>query len=213
MESGENVAAVQIPTDKLIADRAKIEKLKASTEDVEKEAIRQLRRSLELSASFYEKLAALSAASIALAVSVGVALLGKAMPHSAFLHSNFNWLVAVASFLWFSLVCSFGHNALFIKAARLESEGASEWSKWIGLLNASTMQSLTGARESEIAQTLNTHISGTLHDRIQKTAMNKHRTEQSILRARVLGSVAISTFLIAYTLVFVCIIRIWWITR
>jgi hypothetical protein len=213
MEGEEEVAKVQTTTDKVIADRAKIEKLKASTEDVETEASQQLRRSLELSASFHEKLAALNAGSIALAVSVGVALLGKAAPHSAFLHSNLNWLVAVAFFLWFSLICAFGHNALFIKVARLESERAAEWSKWIGLINASTMQSITGTRDSEIAQTLNTLISDTLHDRIQKAAMNKHRTEQTILRARVLGYVSVNTFLLAYTLVFVCIIRIWWITR
>jgi hypothetical protein len=151
MEGEEEVAKVQTTTDKVIADRAKIEKLKASTEDVETEASQQLRRSLELSASFHEKLAALNAGSIALAVSVGVALLGKAAPHSAFLHSNLNWLVAVAFFLWFSLICEFGHNALFIKVARLESERAAEWSKWIGLINASTMQSITGTRDSEIA--------------------------------------------------------------
>ena len=148
-----------------------------------------------------------------MAVSVGAALLGKAAPHSPFLHSNLNWLVAVAFFLWLSLICAIGHNALFIKVARLESERAEEWSKWIGLINASTMQSITGTGDSEIAQTLVTHISDTLHDRIQKAAMNQHRTEQTILRALVLGYGAVGTFLIAYTLVFVCIIRIWWITR
>jgi hypothetical protein len=212
MEDEEKVATVQTTTDKVIADRAKIEKLKAATEDVVTEASQQLRRSLELSASFYEKLAALNAGSIALAVSVGLALFGKAAPHSAFLHSNLNWLVAVAFFLWFSLICAFGHNTLFIKVARLESARAAEWSKWVGLINASAMQSITRTGESEIAQTLNTHICDTLHDRIQKAAMNQHRTEQTILRAGVLGYVAVGTFLIAYTLVFVCIIRIWWIT-
>jgi hypothetical protein len=203
----------QAKIDKVIADRAKIEKLKASTEEVKTEANLELRRSLELRASFYEKLAALNAGSIAVAVSVGVALLGNAAPHSAFLHSNLNWLVAVAFFLWFSLICAIGHNALFIKVARLEAEKAEEWSKWIALINASTMQSITGPGDSEIAQTLVTHIGDTLHDRIQKAAMNQHRTEQTILRAMVLGFGGIGAFLIAYTLVFACIIRIWWITR
>ena len=99
MEDEEKVATVQTTIDKVIADRAKIEKLKASTEEVKAEANLELRRSLELRASFYEKLAALNAGSIAVAVSVGVALLGKAAPHSAFLHSNLNWLVAVGFFL------------------------------------------------------------------------------------------------------------------
>jgi hypothetical protein len=201
----------QAKVDKVIADQAKIEKLKGSTEDVKAKASQELRRSLELSASFYEKLAALNAGSIAVAVSVGVALFGKTAPHSALTHSNLTWLVAIAFFLWFSLICAIGHNALFIKIARLESERAKEWSRWIGLINASTMQSITGTGNSETAQMLSAHISDTLHDRIQKAAMNQHRTEQTILRAMLLGYGAVSTFLTAYTLVFACLIRIWWI--
>lgn len=213
MEDTEKVTTDQAKIDKVIADRAKIEKLKASTGKVKAEANRELRRSLELRASFYDKLAALNAGSIAVAVSVGVALLGKAAPHSAFLHSNLTWLVAIAFFLWFSLICSIGHNALFIKVARLEAEKAKEWSKWIGLINASTMQSITGTGDSKIAQTLDTLIGDTFHDRIQKAAMNQHRTEQAILRAMILGFGAVGAFLIAYSLVFACIIRIWWISR
>jgi hypothetical protein len=212
MEDKKTVTTDQAKIDKVIADRAKIEKLKASTDGVKAEANRELRRNLELRASFYDKLAALNAGSIAVAVSVGVALLGKAAPHSAFLHSNLNWLVAIAFFLWFSLICAIGHNALFIKVARLEAEKAEEWSKWIGLINASTMQSITGTGDSEIVQTLVTQIGDTLHDRIQKAAMNQHRTEQTILRAMILGFGAVGAFLIAYTLVFACIIRIWWIS-
>jgi hypothetical protein len=213
MEDEKKVTTDHANIDKVIANRAKIEKLKASTEDVKVEARQELRRSLELSASFYEKLAALNAGSIAVAVSVGAALFGKAAPHSPLLHSNLNWLVAVAFFLWFSLISAIGHNAQFIKVARLESERADEWSKWIGLINASTMQSITGTGDSETARTLVTLIGDTLHDRSQKAAMNQHRTEQTILRAKVLGFGAVGTFLIAYTLVFACIIRIWWITR
>ena len=209
MEDDKKVATDQAKIDKVIADRAKIEELKASTEEVKAKASQELRRSLELRATFYEKLATLNAGSIAVAVSVGVALLGRAAPHSAFLHPNINWLVAIAFFLWFSLICAIGHNALLIKVAGLESEGAKEWSKWIGLINASTMQSFTGTED----QLLVAHIGDTLHGRIQKAAMNQHRTEQTILRAMVLGYGAVGAFLIAYTLVFVCIIRIWWITR
>src|ERR1019366_6558437 len=186
MEDEKKTTTDQARIDKVINDRAKIEKLKASTEEVKAEANRELRRSLEQSASFYEKLAALNAGSIAVAVSVGVALLGKAAPHSAFLHSNLNWLVSVAFFLWFSLICAIGHNALFIKVAQLEADRAKEWSNWIGLINASTMQSVTGTGDSEAAQMLATQISDTFHGRIQKAAMNQHHTEQSILRAKAL---------------------------
>src|ERR1700761_2396923 len=88
-------------------------------------------------------------------------------------------------FLWLSLISAIGHNALFIKIARLEAERANEWSRWIALINASTMQSVTGTGNSQTAQTLNAHIEGTFHHRIQKGAINQHRTEQSHLRATV----------------------------
>lgn len=210
MQDEEKAATARTTMDKVIADQSK---LKTSTTDVEAEAYQQHRRSLELNASFYEKLAALNAGSIALAVSVGVALLGKATPHSAFLHTNLEWLVIIASFLWSSLICGFGHNILFVKIAGLESDKAAEWSKWIGLLNVRTMQSITGTGDSEIAETLSRLLSDTLHDRSRKAAMNQHRTEQNILRAKVLGCLAVRTFLIAYTLVFACIVRIWWVNR
>lgn len=210
---GQEWTTVLSSKDKALSDRTKLEELEVSTENVKAEANREIRRSLELSASFYEKLVALNAASIALAVSVGVALLSKAGPRSTSLHSNLNWLVVLAFFLWISLICAFGHNTLYIKLSRLESERALEWSKWIALVNAGTMQSITAMANSKIAQELHTHIGDTLHGRIEKAATNLHRSEQTALRARLLGGVAISTFLMAYTLVFVCVIRIWWITR
>jgi hypothetical protein len=213
MEEQKQTETDQAKVDKAIADRAKIEKLKASTKEVEAQANRELRRSLELRASFYEKLAALNAGSIAVAVSVGVALLGKQTPHSAFLRSNLDWLVVIAFFLWLSLISAIRHNALFIKIAGLEAERAEDWSKWIGLINASTMQAVIGHASSQPAQMLDKIIADSLHDRIQKGAMNQHRTEQSILRARAVGAVAVWSFLIAYTLVFICVLHIWWLTR
>jgi hypothetical protein len=56
MEGDKEAATDQAKIDKVIADRAKIEKIKASTEEVKTKASQELRRSLELSASFYEKL-------------------------------------------------------------------------------------------------------------------------------------------------------------
>ena len=134
MQDEKEITTDRAKIDNVLADRAKMDELKASTEEVKAKANQELRRSLELSASFYDKLAALSAGSIAVAVSVGGALFAKAAPQSTFLHSNLNWLVAVVSFLWLSLICALGHNGLFIKVARLEAQRAEEWSKWIGLI-------------------------------------------------------------------------------
>lgn len=213
MTDDKNPAPDQSKIDDVVIVRTQIDKFKASTAQAETKADQELRRSLELNSSFYDKLAALNSGSIAVAVTVAVALLATNAPHSAFLHTNIDWLVAIAFFLWSSLICAIGHNAQYVKIARLESERAKGAAAWIGLINADLMQTITQGANSKVAQSLDTMITDQFHDRIQKGALNLHRTEQAILRAAVLGYGAVYGFLIAYTLVFICIIRIWWITR
>jgi hypothetical protein len=65
----------------------------------------------------------------------------------------------------------------------------------------------------EVAEILIKHITDTLHQRIMDGAMNAHRTEQSVYRNVYLGKIAVATFLIAYTLIMVAVIHLWWITR
>jgi hypothetical protein len=189
----------------------KIAKLKASTEDVKAQADQELRRNLEIRASFYEKLTTLDAGSIAVAVSVGIALLSKGTSNSASLHSNLGWLAAIGFFLWSSLICAILHNVIYVRIAHLQAEKASEWAMWIGLINASTMASIAGSPGT--GESLSKIINDTFHDRIQKGAMNQQLTEQSVLRVMILGRVAVTSFVIAYSLIFASILRIWWSTR
>jgi hypothetical protein len=196
-------------TDETIVNPVKLakEKMQLSADEAKLRSETERRRSLEVRASFYDKLSALDAGSIAVTVSVGVALLGKPDSRFGSAHSHLTWLLWIAGFLWVSLICSVGHNSIFVNIARLEAENAKAWSNYLALLSAGV--GATG----EVAEILSKHIVDTLHQRIMDAAMNAHRTEQSAYRNLYLGKIAVATFLMAYTLVMVAVIHLWWITR
>jgi len=196
-------------TDDTVNDpaRATRNKMQLSADEAKEKSETERRRSLEVRASFYDKLSALDAGSIAVTVSVGIALLGKSDSRFGSVHSHLSWLLWIVGFLWVSLICSVSHNSIFVKIARLEAEQAKAWSNYLALVSAQTMA--TG----EVAEILIKHITDTLHQRIMDGAMNAHRTEQSVYRNVYLGKIAVATFLIAYTLIMVAVIHLWWITR
>lgn len=183
------------------------EKMQAQADEAKKRSKNEQRRSLEIRASFYERLSVLDAGSIAVAVSVGIALVSNSALHVGSMHAQLTWLVWIAIFLWVSLICSIEHNSYFVKVTRLEAEGAEAWSNYLGLIAASITAS------GDTAEIVSKHIADTLHDRIMKAALNSHHTEQSAYRALYLGKIAVASFLIAYTLVLVCVISLWWRTR
>jgi hypothetical protein len=183
------------------------EKVKADADEAKEKSEKEHRRSLELRASFYEKLSTLDAGSIAVAVSVGIALLGKSESRIGSIHSNLSWLAVIAVLLWMSLICAIGHNSIFVKIARLEAEHAKAWSNYLALISAHASAS------TEVAEVVCKHIADSLKGRIDAAAMNTHRTDLSVNRVMVLGYVAVASFLLAYTLVLVCVLRLWWLTR
>jgi len=182
-------------------------KMQLSADTATEKASTERRRSLELNSSFYDKLSALGAGSIAVAVSVGIALLGKSGLPISSVHSHLTWLLWITVLLWISLVCSIGHNSMFVKIARLEAERAKAWSLYLGLMAALAVSS------GEVADLLTKDIFGSLKKRIADAAMMEHRIEQSEYRAMCLGRIAVVSFLSAYTLVLICLILLWWLTR
>jgi hypothetical protein len=182
-------------------------KMQASVEEAKKKSEQERRRNLEVRSSFFDKLSALNAGSVAVTASVGIALLSRPDSRFGSLHSHLSWLLLIASFLWVSLICSVGHNSILVKIAQLESVQAEKWSDYLELLN------VLFAGSSEVTEVLTKHFADTFHKRINDAALNAHKTEQSVRRAFLLGNIATATFLIAYTLVVVAVVHIWWITR
>jgi hypothetical protein len=183
------------------------EKAQSSADEAKTKSEQERRRNLEVRAGFYDKLSALDAGSIAVAVSVGVALVSKADSRYGSVHSHLSWLLWIAGFLWVSLICSVGHNSMFVTITGLEAEHAKDWSNYLGLISAQAMSS------GDTQEIVTKHILDTLHERIQKTALKLHHIDQSLYRAIALGKIAVWTFLIAYTLVMVAVLHLWWITR
>ncbi len=191
--------------------KAYVEELKASAEKAKEKHKKEHRRSLDVRASFFDKLSALDAGSIAVAVSVGIALLGRPESRIGSVHSNLSWLVVITLFLWVSLICAIGHNSIYVKIARLQAEQALAWAKYIGLISASASARAAGSPKS--AEFVDQHILETLSERIHADAMLATRTSLSVNRVMLLGYIAVASFLFAYTLVFICVIHLWWVTR
>src|SRR5471030_2194982 len=110
--------------------------MQLSADEAKEKSESERRRNLEVRASFYDKLSALDAGSIAVTVSVGIALISKPDSRFGSVHSHLSWLLWIAGFLWVSLICSVGHNSIFVKIARLEAEHTKAWSNYLALLSA-----------------------------------------------------------------------------
>ena len=190
---------------------ARLEKLRFSADEATKKSERENRRSFEIRANFYDKLSALSAGSIAIAASVGIALLAKSEAHVGYTHSNLSWLVAIAFFLWISLISAIGHNYLFAKIARLEAEEARGRSGYLGLISASATAHRFGSQGS--ADIVDKMLTDSVEERIDAAASRGGRIELSVNRLMFLGQVAVASFLLAYTVVFICVVRLWCLTR
>jgi ABC-type multidrug transport system fused ATPase/permease subunit len=128
--------------------KARVDELKASADDAKEKFEKEHRRSLEVRASFFDKLSALDAGSIAVAVSVGIALLGRPESRISSMHSNLSWVAVIAFFLWVSLICAIGHNSIYVKIARLEAEQALASSKFRVLMSASSLAHAKGSPKS-----------------------------------------------------------------
>ena len=101
--------------------REQISELEAEFLEGYKEYEAEVRRSIEISSGFYEKLSALDAGSIAIAVSVGMAIAANPTFRSFAPFSIVHWLIATIILLWTSLITSVLHNFLSLRVARLDA--------------------------------------------------------------------------------------------
>jgi hypothetical protein len=181
------------------------EGLKAATEAAQKEQAKEFRRSLEMRTSFYEKLCALDAGSIAVAASVGMAIVAKPELRSGPHHANISWLAGITVSLWFSLVCAVAHNFVVLSIAKLESSFAeAECHK------LATLRDL-GSPAADLAA--NELLTGILKETVREQRDSLIRRMTLNLRATALGYLSIGSFLAAYTLVVACVLRLWWAAR
>jgi hypothetical protein len=196
------------PVVDLRADIRKSQKLKS--EEAKAKVQTGNLRNRELSVSFFEKLIALDAGSIAVTVSIGIALIGKSQSHAA-THTYLSWLTAIASLFWVSLVCAVGHNYMFVKVSELEIVHETAMSNYLALI--SSHADLCAVGSMELAGIISDAIVASLSDRIKVATARAIRISRRLHRISRVGSIAIGAFLFAYSLILIAVIRIWWATR
>jgi hypothetical protein len=186
------------------------ERFKTNVKEAYKEREKEFRRSLEISTGFYGTISALDAGSIAVAASIGMALIAKPQLLSGSLHAIAHGLVVLTILLWASLVCAVMHNFVVVSIARLESEYSED-----EFVRTIMRQSLAMARDASSAE------NQTYFDQLAGKAQEKPilRQQQIVKRreflhtcATVLSYISVGSFLAAYLLVVVWVIRLWCIT-
>ena len=159
------------------------------------------RRSFETRASFFDKLSALAAGSIAVVVSLGAALLARNQVPLSSAHSDLSWLTVIALFLWGALISAVGHNFIFLGVAKLEADQAFISAKKACIASFCAVAGVSADRSDESLSRLGGES--------QELA---NRSKRAVVGARWLGHIAVLSFVLAYTLVFACVVRLWWLS-
>jgi hypothetical protein len=182
------------------------ERLVAEVKEAYKETEKESRRSLEITTSFYDKLSALDAGSIAVAVSIGIALIAKSERPT--LLANAGWLAGITVSLWFSLVCAVAHNFVVVRIAKRES--AYHEVEFVRTILRQSMAMVNAAFPTQdqrfdqlLTKVQETPILEQQH--IVKRIQFLHRC------APPLAYISIASFLAAYTIVVARVVRLWWI--
>lgn len=161
-----------------------------------------LRRSAELSSGFYDKIAALSAGSIAVSVSVGLAIFTK--PELLKIRHG---LVTLILCFWLSLLCSIAHNRLLLWSAILDAT----YSRQDFMRNVMKRMFAYAGKDQKLDQELLKKIRSEAE--LKPISRQRGITRIRIWAenaARIFGYLSISLFFIAYTMVVVGAVRIWW---
>jgi hypothetical protein len=186
-----------------LVERQERLKLKAACDLASERREKDAHRSLDIKTSFYDKLAALGAGSIAVAVSIGIALMSK----SELLYGSFNataaWFTGIVVCFWISLICAVLHNFIATRIAKLEATYSQAKLERIVLRQIDPR-----GRADDIAWIAQ------CEKKLMRLEMQYGPRSRTLrLCTNISASISIASFLVAYTVVVVCVVRLWWITR
>jgi hypothetical protein len=171
----------------------------------------EIRRSIEISTSFYEKLSALVAGSIAIAASVAVSISARPGLHSPSLREMSDWFALVIALLWVSLMCAVIHNFVLVRFARAEATYSSmEFQRAILRRGMALAVELTPPQDKVQVQQLEEALHENPHREQARIAKRQRLLHAWAIR---LGYISTFSFLAAYTLVVVCMGDVWLINR
>ena len=180
-----------------------IEELKTPLKEVEQEK----RESLEVSAGFFAKLAALNAGSIAVSASIILAILSKSEARLDWIRVALHELLIVVGFLWLSLVLAILHNFLAASVAKVAA--ASSDAEFVWMLTQRTIL-LSQEIEPNAEQSTYTQVKQLLRQQFIPREGRLVKTSQVLYRAvSIVGYVSMLSFATAFTLVPIFLFRIW----
>lgn len=197
----------EIETEDISAFRAELGRLEAELRNDYEKHERELRRSIEISTSFFDKLSALDAGSIAVAASVIIAMSAQKVSISNSFPGIVHGLVAIVILLWSSLVCTVVHNFLAVHLAALDAKYSE-----IEFVRTMLRKTLATARQitPEISQSVVDELEKNVHkDPAEQQRKIVRRKQVLYPCVTILGYASIGTFLIAYTLVAFYVRRLW----
>jgi len=161
-----------------------------------------LRKNLAVRNSFYDKLATLSAGSIAVCISVGLALSSKGRPPQIS-----HGLVYLVGAFWVALLTSVGHNALLVWSARLDARyQQDELVKKIVLRSTRYPWNYSADMLKQLEKVGQKAIEP-ISETQKKRLVRKTYCEGA---AEVLGIVSVLCFLSGYTIALFGVIGLWW---
>jgi hypothetical protein len=166
-----------------------------------------LRRSIESSANFYEKLAAIDAGSLAIVASIGLAVTVKPELRLGVFGGLAHGIVVIAVLLWVSLVCAVIHNFFVVRITKLET-AYSDVEFVITIITRTLSVVRKAFPEGDRSQL----------DGLEATAYSEPILEQQHIERRsklsrglatALGYASMLTFVAAYSAVMICILFLW----
>lgn len=185
------------------------ERLRAAAVSRFAEHEQERRRSAEIGASFFEKVAALSAGSIAVAATVGIAVIPRSGLPYLLLRSFSHWLFFIVLSLLIALLSAVLHNLCLALIAQLDAASARQRS-----IHAATKATLKAAELAKAASLPDAAAVLQLLEVVQGAPVR--RREQFVQRQKALrhlvsalGALAVCTFLLAYILIMIVVSHLW----
>ena len=165
------------------------------------------RRSLEINAGFFDKLAALSAGSIAVTSSIILAILFKSETRPPWVPTALHELLIIVAFLWLSLVLAILHNFLATRVGTTAAEQSEAELTWAMAEQAMAISKLT-------TPAIDGAVMAQAKDLLRKQFAP--REGKLVKRSRVLyatvsvfGYGSMGAFVVAFSLVPIYLFRLW----
>jgi hypothetical protein len=184
-----------------------IEKFMQDIKGLLKQHEQEKRRSLEINAGFFDKLAALSAGSIAVATSIILAILFKSETRPPWVPTAVHESLSVVAFLWISLVLAILHNFLATRVGTTAAEQSEAELTWAMAEQATEISKMTSPA---IDGAVMTQAKDLLRKQFAPREVKLVKRSRALYATvSVFGYGSMCAFVVAFSLVPIYLFRLW----